>query len=120
PINQLERSEYLLKRLLDKLGIKLAVHSYIYFVNPNFILYGATPQLPLIFSPQIYSFLRRINENSNPISEKERLIARRLLQQIKENTVHEDRPVFKFEDLRKGIYCVNCRTQLQGGGRTYL
>src|SRR5699024_10874483 len=88
--------------------------------NPDFTLYGATPQLPLIFPPQIHRFLTRINENTNPISEKERLIAQRLLQQIKENTVHEDRPVFKLEDLRKGVYCENCRSQLQGEGRTYI
>jgi hypothetical protein len=53
PIEQLIRSENLFKQLLQELGFKFSVESYLVFINPEFHLYNAPKNLPAVFPTQL-------------------------------------------------------------------
>ncbi|WP_442874236.1 hypothetical protein [Cytobacillus sp. NCCP-133] len=60
PLLQLQRSESLLRRLLQELGYKSPLKAFIIFINPEFHLYQATKNLPAIFPAQINRFMDKI------------------------------------------------------------
>ncbi len=50
PLNQINRSEFLLRQLLQNLGFKIPIHSSVVFINPEFTLYQA-PSEQTVHSP---------------------------------------------------------------------
>src|SRR5690625_1914603 len=60
PLNQIERSAFLLKKLLEELNIKIVVKPYVVFINYEFFCYDVGPHLPFIFPSQITRFLNKI------------------------------------------------------------
>jgi hypothetical protein len=59
PLNQLIRSESLLKKLLQELGYNIPIASYLLFINPEFHLYGAPKNQPIIYPTQLNRFSKK-------------------------------------------------------------
>lgn len=108
PLLQVKRSESLLRQLLQDLGFKFPVKSFVIFVNPTFFLYNAPKNLPIIFPTQINRFINKINMNLSNLSNKHLKLKERLLSiQILETTSNHI-PNYSYDQLEKGIYCVSC------------
>lgn len=60
PIHQLRRSEALFCSLIETLGIHLPVESKIIFVHPEFTLYQANRNLPIILPTKLNAYLKSI------------------------------------------------------------
>jgi hypothetical protein len=59
PLEQLKRSESLFRRLLQDLRLTLPVEAHLIFINPEFTLYQAPMNLPIILPTQLNHFIKK-------------------------------------------------------------
>ncbi len=110
PIHQLKRTESLLKQVLKELGFTFSLKSFVIFINPNFHLYQAPLNLPVIFPGQLKRTLTEFNEKSMKTTVKHSKLAEKLL------SVHSKNPIYKWmsdysdKSITKGIICLSCNS----------
>ncbi|WP_148296180.1 nuclease-related domain-containing protein, partial [Mesobacillus boroniphilus] len=68
PLDQLNRSKLLFKKLLNQLGYNNKIQGSVVFVNPEFTLYHAHPDLPFIFPTQIKRLLDNLNNQPGEVT----------------------------------------------------
>lgn len=113
PITQLDRAQFLFKRLLQEVNTSLKVKSYVLFVNKNFVLYGLTPELPLILRPQLERFIQKIYANAQPKTRWLERLAETLIQRRKKESYFERIPSYSYKEMKKGIFCEMCQHALK-------
>lgn len=117
PLQQLNRSESLLRKLLKNLGYPFAVEGYVVFVNPEFYLYQAPMNLPIIFPTQINRFMNNLNIKSQKLQDKHYKLAKQLASLHIHKYPYKHIPEYTYDELKKGISCASCcslHTVLQG------
>ncbi len=122
PIHQLHRSQRILQHYLQQQQLKIPVKSLLIFAHPNFHMYQAQENMPIIFPGQLHYFLQKLvssNSNWNNYFEK---IRSQLIQSHSPIIRDKNDPVFEWEQLRKGLFCLerDCHQQLQRFRRDYL
>lgn len=110
PMLQLNRGVTLFRTLLQELGFRLTVKPYVVFVNPNFYLYQAPLNLPALFPTQINRFINQMNERAPKLLEKQPTSVEKLLSCCLEESPYKKIPNYSYEQLRKGVSCVSCRS----------
>ncbi|MEK3822801.1 nuclease-related domain-containing protein [Cytobacillus sp. FSL W8-0315] len=109
PLLQLQRSESLLRRLLQKLGVETPLKALLIFINPEFQLYQATMNLPAIFPAQINRFIDKLKLKSQPANKNHLMLADKLLSLRLEDIPYGRRFEYTFEGLEKGVKCASCQ-----------
>ncbi|KAB2338931.1 NERD domain-containing protein [Cytobacillus depressus] len=112
PINQLERSESLLRRLLQDFGVKTPIKSFVCFVNPEFHLYQAPSNLPIIFPTQFSRFMKKLSMSPPTIQKGYVKLAEKLVAAHIKESQYKRVYEYRFEDLRKGVTCTRCNSFL--------
>ncbi|WP_017755179.1 nuclease-related domain-containing protein [Calidifontibacillus oryziterrae] len=112
PIHQLNRCETLLKRLLQNIGCNQLISSNVIFINPNFYLYQAPINLPIIFPTQIKRFLQKLDLTlqKSKIKDKQVKLAEKLLAHNLDTSPYIRKPEYTYDQLKKGIYCKECHS----------
>lgn len=108
PLHQISRSESLLRQLLQSLGISLPVESTVAFVHPEFHLYQAPVKVPFIYPTQVPRHIRKLNTIPGTLSKKHQHIADKLISLHQTESSFSNVPAYTFEELRKGIRCLQC------------
>ncbi|MEK5441610.1 nuclease-related domain-containing protein [Fredinandcohnia sp. FSL W7-1320] len=108
PLLQLSRSTSLLRQLLQQLGSNLTVEGHLIFINPEFYLYEAPPNLPIVFQPQLNRFVRSLNAQSSKIYDTHHTLAKKLLSIHIKKSPFSLLPAYDFDELEKGILCGEC------------
>lgn len=108
PLLQLQRSDFLLKQLLQKLNVKMTVKSMLVFTNEAFTLYQTPLDLPLIFPTQIKSFIQKLNSNSGKLTVHHHNLAQKIKSLHINESRHSRLPKYEFAQLKKGIVCKSC------------
>ncbi|MDF1507301.1 NERD domain-containing protein [Robertmurraya sp. DFI.2.37] len=112
PIDQLRRCTTLLRQLLQTIDQPFPIESYLIFINPEFTLYQAQVDSPIIFPTQITRFLKELNHPRSRLNEKHKKLAETLLSLHHNKNPFLTLPKFQFEQLQKGIYCSYCHSFL--------
>lgn len=108
PLIQLNRTESLLRQLLQNLGCNLPIQALIVFINPKFTLYQAPINKPFLFPGQIDRYLQRFKLNSPKLNNNHHILANQLSSlHIQEAPFHLP-PNYQFHELRKGCTCIKC------------
>ncbi|MBS4219362.1 NERD domain-containing protein [Bacillus sp. FJAT-49711] len=110
PVNQLERTESLLQRLLQDHGFNIPIEAYIIFVNPNFHLYNAPRNLPIKYPAQLNRFFNKLDKNPIKVNEYHMRLAKKLIYLHKNVSPRTILPKYSYNDLRKGITCTHCHS----------
>ncbi|MEH7345967.1 nuclease-related domain-containing protein [Bacillus sp. JJ1532] len=110
PFFQLNRSESLMRRLLKDIGYNLQIKAYIIFINPDFVLYQAPLNLPIIFSSQLNRFLNQFKTRIAVQKEKYFVLAEKITSLHIKNSPYMNLPEYSYEQLIKGITCQTCYT----------
>jgi hypothetical protein len=114
PLHQLSRCETLLKRLLYELGVNIPIDSQLIFVNPEFFLYNAPMNLPMVFPTQLNRFKNKLNLNppksKNPQNNPK--IINQLLSLHKETSPFTPHLEYSYNQVKKGITCASCQSFL--------
>jgi hypothetical protein len=108
PLIQLERSESLLRQLLQNLGMNIPIQASVLFINPEFMLYQAPSNKPFIFPSQLNRFVKRLNSNPGQVTNRHKSLAKKLISLHLHKTPYSRLPKFEYEQLQKGICCKQC------------
>lgn len=120
PITQLERSEFLFKKLLQKIRMNFPVYSYIIFVNPKFFLYQTPLKSRFVHYGQIDRFLRKATYHVGRLTDRVMKLQEELSKKKKDRSKYEVLPEYKLEDLSRGLFCKKCHSELMRKGQLYL
>lgn len=109
PLLQLKRNEQLFRRLLQELGCKSKIQSHLIFINPEFQLYQAPLNLPAVFHPQLNRFAVPLKKDTSlKLSSAHTKLADRLAAAHLDKSPFSSVPEYRWEGLRKGIWCRGC------------
>ncbi|WP_226641388.1 nuclease-related domain-containing protein [Mesobacillus subterraneus] len=110
PLDQLNRTKLLFKKLLNQLGHNFKIQGSVVFVNPEFTLYNAQPDLPFIFPTQIKRLHENLNNQPGTISTNHYKLATKLASLHQIESYHNKLPTFHYDELKKGITCLVCES----------
>lgn len=110
PLNQLSRSESLLRLLLQKLGFSFPINGSVIFINPEFMLYQAPTDKPFIFPTQINRFCKQLFSNSLKPTKKQKDLANKLSSLHITESPFSQLPTYEYQELRTGIICSKCKS----------
>lgn len=108
PLLQLKRSISLLRQLFESLGFHLVIESSVVFNNPEFTLYQAPKDAPIIFPNQLNRYMRNLNKKHSKLTNLHRKIAEKLLLLHQTDSPYKRVPKYEYEQLKKGLMCGEC------------
>jgi hypothetical protein len=108
PIIQLTRSETLFRQLLQNLKMNHLVRSSVIFNNPEFTLYHAPMDQPIILPTQINRFLNELNSTPSKLDESHKKLAQSLLSLHQIKNPFATLPEYQYDQLEKGMHCRQC------------
>ncbi|MGG7621588.1 nuclease-related domain-containing protein [Bacillus coreaensis] len=120
PLEQLQRSESLLRRFLQEHGCMLPIEPILVFVNPEFTLYQAPMKTPIIYPTQIQRLLRTLANKPTKMTHLHEKMANKLLTHHLTTSPIKRKPEYSYEMLQKGIYCSHCYTFFKDTTETRL
>jgi hypothetical protein len=108
PLNQLSRTETLLRQLLQSLGYQTPINAKVIFINPEFTLYQAPLDKPFVFPTQVNRYLRSIEKTPSKLYGKQRSLASKLTTMHLTESPYRILPDYSYDELQKGIICLEC------------
>lgn len=120
PITQLERTEFLFKKLLQDLRVSFPLRSFLVFINPSFYLYQS-PILPqFLYYGQIEGFFQSITKKAPPLTKQTLQLKEELMSRKIERSKYGIVPDYRKEELKRGLFCPLCHYNLDRKGQLYL
>ncbi|MEH7549608.1 nuclease-related domain-containing protein [Neobacillus vireti] len=110
PLDQLKRSKSLLRPSLKNLGFQLPIEGSLTFVNPNFTLYQAPLNEPIIHPTQLNSLMKKLNEVPSKLTNRHKLLADQLISMHQTDSPYTRLPSYTFNGLQKGTICAVCHS----------
>jgi DNA-directed RNA polymerase subunit M/transcription elongation factor TFIIS len=117
---QLKRSESMLRQLLQQMGYRSKIEPFLIFVNPEFHLYQAPLNLPIVFPTQLNRFINKLitkslkGKQSNFKDTQSKLKDRKLAEHLAALHISESHyrncPYYTYEQLKRGITCISCQS----------
>ncbi|MFG6118706.1 nuclease-related domain-containing protein [Thalassobacillus sp. B23F22_16] len=79
PVDQLKRSTILFRQLLQDLNLDYLVEAFVIFLNPEFSLYQAPLDQPIILPTQVNRFLKELNQKPSHLNARQKKHAQQLI-----------------------------------------
>lgn len=108
PLLQLLRSASLLRQLFSKLGFNMPIDGSLVFINPDFTLYQAPLDQPLIFPNQVHRYLKKLDSIPSKLTGKHKMLADTLVSLHIKESPFDQKPTYHYEQLQKGMTCEKC------------
>lgn len=112
PLDQLKRCDTLFRQLLQKYGYNLPVEAWVVFINPEFTLYQAPKNEPIIYPTQLNTLMKKLNTWSGKLNGKHTKLADLLVSLHKVESPYTRVPHYEYNGLRKGGICSVCQSFL--------
>ncbi|VEF47613.1 NERD domain-containing protein [Bacillus freudenreichii] len=112
PILQLNRSESLFRQSLRKLGLNLPIKGLITFTHPEFALFQAPLNFPIVLPSQLNRFITQLRKSSAKPTQHLKRFAEKLAELHIEESPYERLPHYEYKQLEKGIVCAVCSSLL--------
>jgi hypothetical protein len=110
PLLQLSRSNSLLRQLLQNIGYNLPIDAQVIFINPEFTLYQAPLESPIIFPTQLNNYMKKLDVTSSKLSGQDKLLADKLISLHIEENPYSTLPKYEYDQLKKGFTCIICNS----------
>ncbi|RHW43285.1 NERD domain-containing protein [Neobacillus notoginsengisoli] len=111
PVNQLNKSDLLFNQFLRDNKLNFLIQSRLVFINPEFTLYNAPEDMPIILPTQINRFMTELNTPSK-LNEGHKKLAQTLMTSQQDGRRYSKLPEYTYETLRKGIFCKTCLAKM--------
>lgn len=108
PVIQLKRSETLFRQLLQNLKLNYLVQASVVYLNPEFTLYQAPTDQPIILPTQVNRLITELKNTTSNVDESHRKLAQKLLSLHQEKNPFFTLPDYDFHQLEKGLHCEAC------------
>ena len=112
PLDQLKRSTTLFGQLLQSLQQNYLFESSVIFINPEFTLYQAPRDRPIIFLSQLNRFLNVLSNTPSKLNDGHKKLAEKLISLHQIKNPYTILPNYDYDQLQKGIYCKTCQSFL--------
>lgn len=120
PIDQLKRSTALFRQFLHTHKLNYLVEPFVIFINPEFTLYQAPMDEPIIFPTQLNRFLRELNDTPSTLNDRHKILARKIMTSHQSRNPFNILPEYQYDQLQKGIYCSKCTSFQLSLNQSYL
>lgn len=110
PVYQLKRSAALLRQLLQTLKQNYPVEASVVFINPEFTLYQAPMDQPIVLPTQVNRFIKDLNKTPSNLNDGHTKLAQHLMSLHQPKNPFTVWPKYHFEQLKKGIHCKTCKS----------
>lgn len=110
PVDQLKRSSTLFRQLLQILKQNFLVESFVIFINPEFTLYQAPMDQPIILPTQLKRFIKNLCEKPSKLNDEHKMAAQKLLSLHQSKHPYTTLPQYHYDHIQKGIYCNTCKS----------
>jgi Nuclease-related domain len=110
PLDQLKRSKALFRPLLKNLGFQFPIEGSLTFVNPNFTLYQAPLNEPIIHPTQLNCLMKKLNEIPSKLTNRHKMLADQLISMHQTDSPYTRLPFYTYNRLQKGIICAVCHS----------
>lgn len=108
PILQLKKNESLMRQLLQSLKFQIQVEAWVIYINPEFTLFQAPRNLPMILPTQLNHFLKEIDMVPSKLGAKHKWMADKLISLHHEKFPYTQIPPYDYNQLKKWITCPKC------------
>jgi len=108
PLLQLERCESLLRSLLQSLGYRMMIESYVIFINSKFHLYQSPLNQPIIYPNQLPDFMSRLNRRSSTVNGRHKGLAEKLISLHQTESPYDKYSKYTIDRIKKGLICAVC------------
>lgn len=108
PLDQLKRSALLLRQVFNSYNLNFLIEPYVIFINPEFTLYQAPMNQPIILPTQTNRFIRELNELPSKLNDSHRKLAQTLQSLHQTKNRFQKLPEYRYEQLRKAMFCGEC------------
>lgn len=108
PLHQLHRTDLLLRQLLSKQQSPLNIKSFIVFTHPEFHLYQAPIDIPVVFPTQLKRFINKRQNTACRIQKQHHNLASLLKSSHQTSSPYESLPQYDYTALKKGVTCGKC------------
>jgi transcription elongation factor Elf1 len=112
PLLQLSRSDSLLRQLLQNIGYNYPIEPKVVYINPDFTLYQAPLDDPIIFPTQINSYMKKFDAIPSKLNGKDKMLADKLISLHIEDNPYTILPKYEYKQLHKGLTCAVCNSFL--------
>lgn len=110
PVNQLKRSTTLFRQFLHDHKLNYLVEPFVIFINPEFTLFQAPMDEPIILPTQVNRFLRELELTPSKLNDGQNNLAKRIISSHQTKNPFTKLPKYDYDLLRKGIYCRACHS----------
>jgi hypothetical protein len=110
PLDQLKRSKFLLRQLLQNLGCPLPIEANIIFINNEFTLYQAPLNQPFIYPTQLNRLMKKLSSKPSKLTNMHKKLADTLVSLHQIDSKNTRLPNYHYQDLKKGITCKACNS----------
>ncbi len=110
PLDQLKRCDSLLRQLLQKNGFNFPTEARVVFINPEFTLYQAPKNKPIIYPTQLNSFMNNFDSTPSKLTSRHRKLAELLVSLHLTKSSFTQVPTYDYDLLKKGITCPACHS----------
>jgi hypothetical protein len=108
PILQLKKNESLMRQLLQSLKFQIQVEAWVIYINPEFTLFQAPRNLPMILPTQLNRFLKELDMMPSKLSERHKRLAEKLISLHHGKFPFTQLPSYDYSQLKKGVTCSKC------------
>lgn len=108
PVLQLKRSVSLFRQWLKDNNFSFSIESYVVFINPEFTLFQARLNLPIILPTQLNRFIKNLNMSPSPPNNKSIKLAEQLVSDHLTQSPYTFTPKYEYDQVKKGIACAFC------------
>ncbi|MCM3566472.1 nuclease-related domain-containing protein [Neobacillus mesonae] len=110
PLDQLKRTKTLFNPFLKKFGFNIPLDGYVTFVNPEFTLYQAPLNEPIVLPTQLKKFINKLNQLPSKLNDHHKQLAELLISMHQNNPRYKMLPSYDYHKTKKGITCCLCHS----------
>lgn len=108
PLDQIKRSDTLLRQVFQKKKYSITIKSNVFFVNSAFTLYQAPLEKPILYPTQLTRYFEELNARSSILNDNHYKLADELVKEHKPSSPYTRVPPYTYENLKKGLICGSC------------
>jgi hypothetical protein len=108
PLDQIKRSDTLLRQVFQKKKYSITIKSNVFFVNSAFTLYQAPLEKPILYPTQLTRYFEELNARPSILNDNHYKLADELVKEHKPCSPYTRVPQYTYENLKKGLICGSC------------
>ena len=126
PLDQVKRSEFLLRKLLQSYGFRLPIVQHVVFINPEFTLYQTPLNEILLMPTQVNAFMTNYSLLPSKLNSMHYNLAEKLVSLHQIDDPYSRVRHYRYDELAKGMLCGICYSFMHfvgdgvGGGGAQL